>query len=100
MQQGELSAKQEWTRYWPLVLAAVVGISFTGIPVHSMAFFIDPLGQQFGWSRAETSIGLSIFALVVIPLAPVAGAILDRWARGHSLSSAWRWPLPSGPRWG
>lgn len=79
MQPAQQSARAEWRAHWPLVLAAVVGLSFSGIPVHTMAFFIDPLGAEFGWSRTQISIGLAIWAIVVIPLAPFAGAAIDRW---------------------
>jgi predicted MFS family arabinose efflux permease len=79
MQHTQRTAKDEWRAHWPLVLAAVLGLSFSGIPVHTMAFFVDPLGSEFGWTRTQISIGLSIWAIVVIPLAPFAGAAIDRW---------------------
>jgi predicted MFS family arabinose efflux permease len=79
MQPTARTGRDEWRAHWPLVLAAVVGLSFSGIPVHTMAFFVDPVGSEFGWTRTQVSIGLSIWAIVVIPLAPFAGAAIDRW---------------------
>ncbi len=79
MQPGNSSAREEWREHWPLVLAAFVGISFSAVAVYSIGFFIEPLGSEFGWSRTEVSVGLSIFALITVPLAPVVGAIIDRW---------------------
>lgn len=73
------SAKDEWTTSWPLVLAALAGGSFASMPVYAMTFFIDPLGDDLGWSRTQVSIGLSLIALAGIPLAPVAGALIDRY---------------------
>lgn len=69
----------EWRAHWTLVVAALVGSSFAALPVYSMAFFIEPLSGEFGWSRTQVSVGLSIFAFIVTPLAPFAGALIDRW---------------------
>jgi MFS family permease len=71
------SAWEEWRENWALVLAAFVGISFAAVPLQSMAFFIDPISSEFGWSRTQVSIGASVFGLSVIPFAPFAGAIQD-----------------------
>ncbi|MFT3965778.1 MAG: MFS transporter [Sphingobium sp.] len=81
------SAREEWRQHWKLVLAALVGSSLAALPVQAIAFFIDPLTQAFGWSRVQATVGLSIFALVVVPLSPVAGMMIDRWgARRMAMS--------------
>lgn len=72
------SAAEEWRRYWPIVLAGFIGISFAAVPLQSIAFFIDPIRDEFGWSRTQVSIGASVFGLFVIPFAPFAGALQDR----------------------
>jgi MFS family permease len=71
------SAREEWRENWALILAAFIGISFAAVPLQSMAFFIDPISSEFGWSRTQVSIGASVFGLSVIPFAPFAGAIQD-----------------------
>jgi MFS family permease len=73
------SARKEWHASWPLVLAALAGGSFAAMPVYAMAFFIDPLSHDLGWSRTQVSVGLSFIAIVGTPLAPVAGALIDRY---------------------
>lgn len=60
-------------------MAAMAGMSFAGVASSSMGLFMAPLEQEFGWSRAQTTFGLSIYALIVVPLAPFVGAMVDRW---------------------
>ncbi|HEX8056509.1 MAG TPA: MFS transporter [Novosphingobium sp.] len=76
---GSLPASQEWRRYWLLVFAGMVGMSVGTLPTATLGLFMQPLGDEFGWSRTEISIGLSIFALVSMPLAPFAGILVDRF---------------------
>lgn len=72
-------AASEWREHWPLVLASMAGLSFAAIASASMGLFMEPLERDFGWSRAEVSAGLSIYALVAVPLSPFVGALIDRW---------------------
>lgn len=76
---GSLPASQEWRRYWLLVFAGMVGMSVGTLPTATLGLFMQPLGDEFGWSRTEISIGLTIFALVSMPLAPFAGILVDRF---------------------
>ena len=73
------TAAGEWTRYWPLVLASMVGFSFHSAATYSIGLFITPLDNEFGWGRAEITGGLTIAAILSIPLAPLVGAMIDRW---------------------
>jgi predicted MFS family arabinose efflux permease len=72
-------ALAEWRAHWPVVAAAMAGLSFSTVAVYSMGLFIEPLSREFGWSRAQMSFGLSIIALFAVPLSPFAGALVDRW---------------------
>jgi len=74
-----LTAAQEWRRFWPLVLAAMAGVSFNSIPTATLGLFIDPLRDEFGWSSTDISFGVTIFALISIPLTPFAGVLADRF---------------------
>lgn len=78
-QPADRSASDEWRMHWPLVIAAMAGLSFTAIASSSIGLFMEPLGREFGWSRAEISLGLSVYALVAVPLSPFVGALIDRW---------------------
>lgn len=72
-------AAQEWRVYWGLVLSGFVGFSFHSLTTYSAGLFMQPLSDDFGWSRAQATAGLSIAAIASIPLGPVIGAIVDRW---------------------
>jgi MFS family permease len=73
------AAAREWRENWPIVLTAFLGNLLLSIPVLSMGVFMAPLEQQFGWTRAESSTGVSLYAFVGAVLAPVIGIMLDKW---------------------
>ena len=57
----------------------MAGLSFSSMSVYAMGLFMEPLSREFGWSRAQISLGLSVVALFAVPLSPFAGALIDRW---------------------
>ena len=69
----------EWSSNWKLVLAAAIGFSYSAVATYSAGLFIEPLTAEFGWSRAEIAGGLSIAALLSVPLAPILGVLIDRF---------------------
>lgn len=72
------SAAAEWRAHWTVVLAAMAGLSFSSLAPASLGLFIEPLSQEFGWTRAQISLGLTIYALFAVPFSPLAGALIDR----------------------
>lgn len=72
------TAREEWRRYWPLVLSAGIGMSFYSLFAYSNQMFIQPLEQEFGWSRRDISFGYSIYALMAFLFGPLIGVALDR----------------------
>lgn len=74
-----LSQIEEWRRYWPLVLATFLGVAVPSIAIISIGVFVEPLSREFGWSRTEISAGITLAALMTIPLSPLMGALIDRW---------------------
>ena len=79
MQTNQRTAAQEWRAHWPLVLAAMLGVSWMAAPTVSLGLFIEPLQGAFGWTRAEISFGMTLYALIGTPLVPFAGALIDRF---------------------
>ena len=55
MHTPQRTAAQEWKGHWTLVLAAMAGMSFYSVVTYSLGTFIEPLENQFGWSRARIS---------------------------------------------
>lgn len=74
-----MTASTEWRAYWPLVLACFVGMSVQPAAYYALGLFVDPLTAEFGWSRTEISVGASVAAIIHIPMAPLVGAMIDRW---------------------
>lgn len=75
---GSGSAAAEWRKFGFLPLAAALGYATSVLHVYSLGAFIGPLQQEFGWSRAQISAGLTIAALIsAIGCIPV-GMLVDR----------------------
>lgn len=70
---------QEWRRGWTLVLAASIGFSFHSVMSAAAGVFMEPLGHEFGWDRAQLSSGISIAGLISAALSPFFGILIDRW---------------------
>jgi predicted MFS family arabinose efflux permease len=62
-----------------MVLAAMVGMSFYAMINYSFGQFIEPVSQEFHWSRASISLGLSIFNLSAALGGPLMGLAIDRF---------------------
>jgi len=75
------SARSEFALGWPVLLASLFGVAFgaSPLPFNTIGFFIDPLQQEFGWSRTEISFGVTIYGSLAAFLAPVFGWLADRY---------------------
>jgi MFS family permease len=76
---AERTALEEWKAHWPLVVAGLVGFSFYSMVTYSLGTFMGPLEQAFGWSRAQISVGLTIFGLSATFAGPPMGILIDRF---------------------
>lgn len=63
------------------MLAVVFGIMLgvTSLPQVSMGAMMPALEAEYGWSRTELSSVLAVFLVLEIVIAPVSGAIADRF---------------------
>ena len=48
------------------------------LAVYTQALFLQPLEQEFGWTRVEVSFGVTLLILALALSAPVAGYLSDR----------------------
>lgn len=71
----------EFSRGWKALVASFLGTAFgaSPLPFNTIGFFIDPLQKEFGWSRTEISLGITIYGLLAALLAPVFGRMADRY---------------------
>ena len=74
----EGNAAAEWRQHWKVVLAACAGMGVASTIAYSSGLFIEPLEQEFGWSRAQIMSGHSIAATVAAVCAPFMGILVDR----------------------
>jgi MFS family permease len=76
-----MSAKRdEFRRAWKVVLASALGAGTGAVPLafYSFGAFVEPLGREFGWTRAEIT-SAPLFLTIGGLLAGVfAGALADR----------------------
>lgn len=77
MNQGSSAA--EWKVHWGVALAAFAGLSLHSVTTFSMGLFVQPLEAEFGWSRTQIMVGSLMSAASMIVLAPLVGALIDRW---------------------
>ncbi len=73
------SARGEWRAGGPLVLAAMLGISLTTLHSGSTGIMMEPLEQEFGWSRTEIYLGNSLVSYVPMVLGTLMGFAIDRF---------------------
>lgn len=78
MSQPGITARSEWRAMWTLPVAAMFGYSFTAIGVYAIGPFIEPLQQEFGWTRARISFGLTISSLIGTAMGILVGLLVDR----------------------
>lgn len=80
MQSGNpKAAAAEWRTYWPLTLAALIGYSTIGLQSYGLGPFVPHLEKEFGWSRTDVMVGLSVSNLVGVFLNVLIGMIVDRF---------------------
>ena len=74
-----LSAGAVWRQNWQVVLAAAAGLAATTVISYSNSLFIQPMTQEFGWSRAQVMSGAAVASITAVVCAPVTGFVVDRF---------------------
>jgi len=74
-----VSALAEWRSGWRYVFCNDIGQMSLVINTYTTGLMIKPLGAAFGWSRADVSGALAIYAMATFFCAPLAGALIDRY---------------------
>lgn len=75
---GQRSALQEWQRYWHVPVTASLGYATAVMYVYSMGAYIEPIQQEFGWSRALVSSGITMAAFLSALFCIPVGILVDR----------------------
>ena len=49
------------------------------LPFNVLGFLFEPLNQEFGWTRTQVSLGITIFGITAALMAPVIGSLSDKY---------------------
>jgi len=76
-----VAGRSEFRLGWKVLIASLLGVAFgaSPLPFNTIGFFIDPLQQEFGWTRTEISFGITIYGVLGALLAPAFGWLADRY---------------------
>ena len=71
----------EFSRHWLLVLvcAAGIGVGVSALPFYTQGIFIEAWIADFGWTRAQASLGILGSTLALAVALPFVGLIVDRY---------------------
>ncbi len=71
----------EFRRGWLPLGAALIGkaFSFGTIPIYVVGVFTIPLGETFGWSRAQVTFSFTVATFTSASLSPLVGWLCDRY---------------------
>ena len=75
----DAEARREWREGWPLGVSSLAGMTVASIALYVIGSLVGPIEAEFGWSRAQIMLGLTISTLVGALLGPVVGVMVDRW---------------------
>ena len=64
--------------WWVVIAVATITLIASEAPIYCFSALVDPLEEEFGWSRAAIGAGPSIASLVAGLTMPVAGYLVDR----------------------
>ena len=68
----------EWRSAWYLPVVAGFGYATALLHLYSLGPFIEPLQAEFGWSRAQISLGVTISSMVSAACSIPAGLLVDK----------------------
>ena len=71
----------EFSRHWLLVLVCAIGIGVgvSALPFYTQGLFIEAWTTEFGWTRAQASLGILGSTLALAAMLPFIGSIVDRY---------------------
>ena len=69
----------EWRRYGGNLPPALLGMTLVAVHAYALGVMIEPLEQEFGWSRAEISAGPLVTSIVTLFLALFGGRAVDHF---------------------
>lgn len=72
------AAAEEWRQGWRIVSAATACMSVGVIPTYALGVFMSPLSDEFGWTKTQIALSISIASIISALMAPIVGRVIDR----------------------
>jgi predicted MFS family arabinose efflux permease len=78
---ADQNIRSEFSRHWLLVVVCAVGIGVgvSALPFYTQGLFIEAWTAEFGWTRAQASLGILGSTLALAGVLPFIGSIVDRY---------------------
>ncbi|MDG2004915.1 MAG: MFS transporter [Novosphingobium sp.] len=83
MNSARTKPASEWRKYWYLPTAAAIGFSTIGLQSYGLGPFVTHIEAEFGWSRSDVMLGLSLSNFVGVFLNILVGMVVDRFGPRH-----------------
>ena len=79
--EADAQQRGEFSLGWKVLVVSVLGVAFgaSPIPFNVIGFTVDPLMTEFGWSRTQILVPITIFGVIASLLAPAFGWMADRY---------------------
>ncbi len=78
MNKAATGAATEWRLHYMLPIAAALGYATSVIHIYGLGPYIGPISTEFGWSRTQTTAGLTLSTLIQAVFSIPIGMVLDR----------------------
>lgn len=78
METGKPTARQEWRRHYMLPIAAALGYATSVIHIYGLGPYIQPISDQFGWTRTQVTAGLTLSTMIQALFSIPIGLMVDR----------------------
>jgi predicted MFS family arabinose efflux permease len=77
---GNFTATDELRDGWWLILTSALGcaLGYGALVFYTFGLFIDPIGQEFGWTRGQVSSIFSYGSVSILLTGPLMGWVVDR----------------------
>lgn len=73
------SARAEWARHFMLPFAGAVGYATGVLHLYGIGAYLEPIGLSLGWTRVQTTFGLTLALLINGLLSIPMGMLIDRY---------------------
>ena len=77
----QTETRNEFSKGWTILLSGVLGVACgaSPLPFNVVGFTVEPMIEEFGWSRTQILFPITIFGVIAALLAPFFGSLADKY---------------------